>query len=141
MPKTKRDSLTPWHRTRVRERSRGQCEAIIDVERPMTLPDGREGFVVTTDLVPLRCTRRATEIHHALPRSRGGTILDKFRRGIEHLLHLCKTHHDLAHSGRATGTTLMIVGRVLTDPLTREPVYTGPDETLRALYPDPAEET
>lgn len=108
-----KNTLTPGLRARVRARSRGQCEAVLE---------GR------------RCTRQAEECHHALFRSRGGNILDRYGE-IRHLQDLCKRHHDFAHTGGANGTMLVIPGRVLTDKLTRKPVYTGTDVELSRLYP------
>jgi hypothetical protein len=74
----------------------------------------------------------ATEIHHLLPRSRGGKNLDAVEE-IYHLIHLCRQDHSLAHA-RIDAYDLMIEGSVTWDKLTNRPAYRGTDPYLRRRY-------
>lgn len=109
-------------RQAVYERSGGRCEAAVD-ERGH--PDHR-------------CLNKAEEIQHALPRSRGGYLLDAVPGEIYHLIHLCRPHHRWAERERAIAytTDLLIAGDVNWDKLTQRPVYRGPDPYLSKEYPD-----
>lgn len=102
-------------RKRVKARSRGRCEA----------------EVLVGD-VWMRCTAQATDIHHLLPRSRGGNILDEYGE-TTHLLHLCRQDHTEAHS-RKSAEGMMIDGSVVWNRDRTRPQYTGTDQTLRKLY-------
>jgi 5-methylcytosine-specific restriction endonuclease McrA len=71
-------------RAAVRARSGGRCEFRFwpgdDLDAPLA------GDV--------RCRRRATEMHHRLPRSRGGA------HTVENLVHLCSPCHDWIEQNR-----------------------------------------
>jgi len=56
---------------KVKERSEGRCELVDD-----------EG----------RCPNEGQEVHHILPRSKGGG------NGVKNLLHLCRFDHVRVHS-------------------------------------------
>lgn len=79
-----------------------------------------------------RCGKHPVEVHHRLPRSRGGLLLDAVGENY-HLLALCRDHHKHAHeSNDAFYTGMMLAGRVLTQD--DRPVYDGPDRFLRGRY-------
>ena len=78
----RRDNV--MRRALVLERSGGACEANVQVR-------------VGGGTIYTRCFKTATDVHHMLTRSRGGLILDEFGE-IEHLIHLCRQCHTLAHS-------------------------------------------
>ena len=95
-----------------------------------------------------RCRNRAEELHHVLPRSRGGGSLDFVAweslkagefdvvRHLSHLLALCSVcHHEVAHGQpeRAREARMTVPGFVVLD--LGVPVYTGPDGVLAALWP------
>jgi hypothetical protein len=82
-----------------------------------------------------RCTAAATDVHHMLPKSRGGRILDGIGETC-HLIHLCREHHAQAHS-RKDADGLMIDGSVTWDKLRNRPVYKGTDPELMRRYPTP----
>jgi hypothetical protein len=97
----------------VRQRSGGNCEAMIWVESAE---------------VWSRCGGRPVEVHHVLPRSRGGTILDAVGETY-HLIATCNRCHTEAHTGQ-----MMIDGYVTGK--TGRPVYHGTDEYLLTKYPE-----
>lgn len=80
----------------------------------------------------VRCGAWATEVHHLLPRSRGGKVLDEVGE-MCHLLHLCRTDHALAHA-RSDAEEMMIDGSVTWDNLRERPVYRGTDKELTRKY-------
>jgi len=102
----------------VRQRSDGHCEALVYVEA---------GGGVWT-----RCGQGPVEVHHALTRARGGTILDSIGE-THHLIALCRTCHTMADGGDA------YMGGVLMDGyVSREGdwiVYWGTDPYLTEKYP------
>lgn len=98
-------------------RARGRCE--VEVELPLI-----SGWS--------RCGDQGTEVHHLLPKSRGGRILDEVGETY-HLILLCKTDHLQAHS-RKDALGLMIDGSVVWDKLTNQPHYTGTDPYLMSKY-------
>lgn len=99
----------------VKARSRGRCEAEVEIR-------GRWS----------RCGHQATEIHHMLPRSRGGRHLDS-EGETYHLIHLCREMHAMAHA-REDADGLMIDGSVSWDKIKDRPVYQGTDPVLLAKY-------
>lgn len=80
-----------------------------------------------------RCWNPAEELHHMLPKSRGGRILDDYGE-IYHLIYLCKSDHIQAHS-RKDADGLMIDGSVVWDKMKNRPWYQGTDPHLTATYP------
>jgi 5-methylcytosine-specific restriction endonuclease McrA len=96
-------------------RSGGRCE--VEVEHAGTW---------------LRCGSPATDVHHLLPKSRGGRILDDVGETC-HLIHLCREHHAQAHS-RKEAHGMMIDGSVTWDKLRNRPVYQGTDPELTRRY-------
>lgn len=107
-----------------RERAADQCEAMV-----------RSGRIW------VRCIAPGTDVHHMLPRSRGGHILDRHGESY-HLVVLCRAHHRHAHEMRkdADAGGLMIDGQVSTG-LTGKPVYRGTDTYLLRKYGDVAQTT
>ena len=97
-------------------RSGGRCEA--------------EFAVMWSDW--MRCPAPATEVHHLLPKSRGGRILDDYGESC-HLIHLCKTDHIQAHS-RKDAEGMMIDGSVTWDKMEQRPIYQGTDPELKTKY-------
>jgi hypothetical protein len=97
---------------KVRKRSGGNCEAMITFNSAGPW---------------MRCWGGPVEVHHVLPRSRGGKILDEAGEDY-HLMAMCARCHHRAHEGE-----LMIEGYVITE--NGRPVYTGPDHYLSARYP------
>jgi hypothetical protein len=97
--------------------------------------DGRCEVMVSTGLIWDRCPHDATDVHHALPRSRGGLLLDLAKESY-HLICVCRGHHSLAHGNptKAIYSGLTIEGFVVTDKNTLRPVYTGPDHFLSQRY-------
>lgn len=89
---------------------------------------------------PVGCVAVATDLHHMLSRSRGGTLLDMVRETY-HLVALCHTCHMRVHQSgdparRASDHVMLTIdGSVLTDRMTGRPSYTGTDSTLRERYP------
>lgn len=81
----------------------------------------------------IRCGDPATEVHHLLPKSRGGRILDEAGE-TEHLIHLCKEDHMQAHA-RKDAEGMMIDGSVTWDKIQKQPRYQGTDPTLKRKYP------
>lgn len=79
-----------------------------------------------------RCHLPAEELHHMLPKSRGGRILDDFGETC-HLIYLCQSDHHQAHS-RKDALGLMIDGSITWDKLTNQPRYTGTDPELTRKY-------
>lgn len=114
--------LPPLLRAAVHDRSGGMCEA----------------YLMLGDTVHTRCWVSPTEVHHALPRSRGGRWLDKAGE-THHLVDLCHHHHREAEKERpdAYQKGLLISGYVTWDALLQRPVYTGPDTYLTKTYGDP----
>ena len=109
---------------RARRRAEGQCEVLIQF-----------GYQWN------RCPGFADDVHHMLPRSRGGLILDKAHEEY-HLVVLCRVHHQQIHENPhdAEVRSLTIEGRVMTDKLTGRPRYIGPDRYLSRKYGDEPEE-
>lgn len=68
------------------ERAGGQCEC------RSTKYVGTHPITGSAILSSIRCMKRAEEIHHVLPRSRGG------KHTLDNLLHLCREHHALCKS-------------------------------------------
>jgi len=101
-------------RTIVRKRSGGMCEAMILVNNVWT-----------------RCWDKPVEMHHLLPRSRGGRILDAVGEDY-HLIDVCPKHHRESDTGEGFVGGLMISGYVVLNG--DRPVYTGPDEFLKEKY-------
>lgn len=99
----------------VKERSQGRCEA----------------EVLVGD-VWMRCTAQATDIHHLLPRSRGGNVLDQYGETC-HLLHLCRRDHGVAHA-RQSADGMMIDGSVVWNRDRTKPLYRGTDPELTRKY-------
>lgn len=79
-----------------------------------------------------RCYHPAEELHHMLPKSRGGRILDDYGETC-HLIYLCKSDHMQAHS-RKDSLGLMIDGSVTWDKLNQRPIYQGRDPELTRKY-------
>lgn len=123
------DSLTDAQRRRVLERSRGLCEALVQIYGHRRGPKGPLDKPVWT-----RCFDRAGEIHHLLTRGRGGGALDQAGE-IYHLAHLCTSHHRMADGAAAYAGNLLIEGQAAWDALLGRPVYTGPDPYLAKTYP------
>ena len=103
---------------RVVDRSQGRCEAIYPG--------------------PYRCMNPADQIHHRLLRKHGARILEA-AGDITNLLHLCHPCHKSAHANpaRSYDNGLLVQGSVVT-ALDGSPVYVGPDDTYRALWPKEA---
>lgn len=100
-------------RAKVLERSGGFCEAMVALTRAWA-----------------RCGRSPVDDHHALPRSRGGSLLDEVGE-LYHHIALCRWHHSQVDEyGADSG--LLIQGSVYRDG-TRL-VYKGPDEYLSKRY-------
>lgn len=101
------------------EMSSGCCEAMIQ----------RKG-------VWFRCWKAPVEIHHRLPRGRGGSNLDLVGETI-HLIALCHAHHMLIEENRATGYSgdLLIDGYAEWDDHLERPVYRGTHPYLSTNYP------
>lgn len=80
-------------------RSGGQCEAMVAIKGVFT-----------------RCGKRPVDCHHRIRRSQGGGLLDQELES-EHLICLCRTHHEWAHRnvGLATEAGLFIEGQVIRD--------------------------
>jgi hypothetical protein len=104
---------------RVQARAEGRCEA-------MVLPQRHHHYI--------RCPSWGHDVHHMLPRSRGGVILDRYGE-IYHLVFLCRIHHEAAHGDRheANVGQLFIDGSVLTGP-DGKPHYVGTDAVLLERY-------
>jgi hypothetical protein len=111
-------------RVRVTNRAEGECEAMI------RLPNKNSLTVVRW----VRCRDHGVEVHHMLPRSRGGLLLDAVKEDY-HLIALCPVHHRIAHEwgDAAFDGALMILGYVVSGP-DGCPCYTGPDEYLSRKY-------
>lgn len=100
-------------RAKVLERSGGFCEAMVALPRSWA-----------------RCGRSPVDDHHALPRSRGGSLLDEVGEMYHHIA-LCRFHHSQVDEyGFDSG--LLIAGYAYRDG-TRI-VYQGPDEHLTRVY-------
>jgi hypothetical protein len=100
-------------REQVIERSGARCEAMVALPRTWA-----------------RCGKGPVEVHHALTRARGGTLLDSVGETY-HLIALCPPHHrEVDHHGHTSG--LMIQGSVYRDGL--HLIYEGPDAYLRTTY-------
>lgn len=97
-------------------RAYGRCEAMVRVRNVWT-----------------RCGRRATDVHHMLPRSRGGTLLDELDE-IYHLVVLDRRHHDLVHAHPADSYLggLTIDGQCLYRG--NQLIYLGTDSYLTEKY-------
>jgi hypothetical protein len=80
-----------------------------------------------------RCGRRATDVHHMLPRSRGGTALDEVGETY-HLVVLDRRHHDYVHGHPADSylSGLTIDGQAYLD--LGSVVYRGTDTYLTEKY-------
>lgn len=106
----------------IRWRSRGRCEAQWD---------------------GARCRDMGQHIHHRIPKSRGGRLLDD-NGDWAHLIWLCQTCHVAAHHYKEGGTAhyddgpLMIHGEIMTW-IDKRPYYQGPFEPFTVLYPKPKE--
>lgn len=98
-------------------RSGGRCEAEVFMSHPL-------GWI--------RCGEPATEVHHLLPKSRGGRILDEVGE-MTHLIHLCKTDHMQAHA-RKDAEGMMIDGSVTWNKISNRPEYRGTDPILTQRY-------
>ncbi len=97
--------------------SHGSCEAMIKLSVTPNTPTWT------------RCGLLPIEVHHRLPRSRGGVLLDDAQETY-HLMCLCRKHHKDAHERTDSFTTgLMIEGFVIND-VDGKPSYTGPDPYL-----------
>src|SRR5215831_364920 len=109
-----------YARRAAKERAQGQCEVMV---RTLTVGAWH------------RCPGWGDEVHHLLPRARGGVILDEAREDY-HLIVLCRDHHRQvhAHPERSYVAGLTIDGYVVTDKLTEHPVYTGTDPYLLEKY-------
>jgi hypothetical protein len=103
-----------------RERADGQCEVMV-----------RHGYLW------VRCPGFASDVHHMLPRARGGLLLDAHREAY-HLVVLCRPHHHLIHTNprAAEVAGLTIEGRVITNKSTGRLRYLGPDWYLSRKYGD-----
>lgn len=126
------DYPTDDQRRRVYERSHGRCEALVQVPgNPIEL-----GMVVQYQDVWTRCFDTGVEVHHALLRRRGGTLLDQWGE-IYHLIALCHRHHRNAHSSVANAVAggLIIPGEVVSSNQ-GYPVYHGVDPYLSLTYPE-----
>lgn len=128
------DYPTPDQRRRVYDRCHGRCEALVEIAAS---PVDHRGMVLQRPIWT-RCFDIGVEIHHALLRSRGGTILDQHGE-IYHLIALCHRHHHTAHMGvsDAVAGGLIIPGYVTTLD-SGWPAYLGTDEYLKAAYPHPS---
>lgn len=109
----------------VKQRSGDRCEAMI----MMALHDAKPGEII--HVVPTRCFRWGTEVHHMITRSRGGLILDDAGETM-HLLALCPAHHREAHAPGGYDKGLMIDGYIHTE--NGRVVYQGSHHRLRELY-------
>ncbi len=95
------------------QRSTRRCEAVVQLPHAWT-----------------RCGRHPVEVHHALPRGRGGNLLDSVGETY-HLIALCPMHHrEVDNYGSESG--LMISGYVRRDG--SKIIYEGPDDYLSATY-------
>lgn len=121
------------------ERSEGGCEA--------TFPSFSSEW-------RYRCRNAAEQIHHVVPRSRGGRILDQaaadavkagtldVERHLAHLVYLCAgCHHEVAHGQpeRAREARLSVSGGVVSG-LDGTPFYVGDDVLLSRLWTGFAED-
>lgn len=79
----------------------------------------------------VRCQRIATDNHHALRRSQGGTLLDEIGETY-HMLALCHECHMAAHAGHYP--YLFLDGSVQRDKVNDRLIYTGTDEYLKGKY-------
>lgn len=128
------DYPTDDQRKRVYDRSHGRCEALVQVPgNPIEM-----GMVVQYQDVWTRCYDTGVEVHHALLRRRGGSLLDSWGE-IYHLIALCHRHHRQAHSSVSASVAagLIIPGEVYTAP-SGYPVYRGTDPYLSHQYPEPS---
>lgn len=122
-------------RRAVWDRAQGRCEA--------TYPGGSGRY---------RCLNPADELHHAMPRGRGGRLLDRAAeravrdgsfdrdRHLAHLLALCFVcHHDVAHGQplRAREARLILPGHVISH-FDGAPLYVGADPVLSRLWREDA---
>lgn len=80
-----------------------------------------------------RCGVRSVDVHHRLPRRRGGSLLDR-ELEIYHLVCLCRPHHEWTHRrpNLATELGLFIEGEAVRNGTYI--IYTGPDEYLLNKY-------
>lgn len=101
---------------RVRERSEGKCEAMVQTKRGIWQ----------------RCWKSPVEVHHMITRARGGAILDAANETY-HLIALCPDCHRASDGEMAYAGELLIDGYVTTDNL-GNPVYNGSDEYLSKRY-------
>lgn len=99
----------------VRERSGGQCEAMVLVGSAYS-----------------RCWKSPVEVHHMLTRARGGAVLDQAGETY-HLIALCPSCHASADGGDAYGGGLLIDGYATSANGVVE--YVGTDEYLSRKYP------
>jgi hypothetical protein len=101
----------------VREQSHGMCEALLQVQPQIWA----------------RCGIQPVEVHHRLPRSHGGLLLDEIIETY-HLLALCRKHHEYAHKNpeQAYMVGLLLHGSVLTSH--GHLVYSGDDPFLMRKY-------
>jgi len=129
------DYPTDDQRRRVYQRCHGRCEALVQVMANRRDPSDGMALPIQHE-VWTRCFDIGVEIHHAMLRSRGGTILDQWGE-IYHLVALCHRHHHTAHSrvAESYASGLIIDGYVTTGP-SGFPVYTGVDEYLTLTYPE-----
>jgi hypothetical protein len=103
-------------REQVRARSQGRCESEVWISG-----------------VWLRCTERATEIHHLLTKGRGGRNLDEVGETY-HLIHLCRECHRASDGAPAYEGGMLIDGSVTWNKLTKRPEYRGTDPYLTRKY-------
>ena len=86
-----------------------------------------EAMVMTAFQRWTRCGKSPVEVHHALTRARGGTILDKAGESY-HLICLCKEHHRGADGEDAYEGELLIAGYMTTEK--GRPVYQARDPSV-----------
>lgn len=110
-------NLSAAQRRALKERSGGQCEALIAAGRTYA-----------------RCWKMPVEHHHRMTKARGGRLLDAVDE-IYHLIDLCHLHHTLADGDEAYEGNLLIPGYVGWDKIHDRPVYSGPDPYLSERYP------
>jgi len=101
----------------VRQRANGCCEAMVWVESADRWT---------------RCGLGPVEVHHALTKARGGTILDSVGE-THHLIALCHKCHAMADGGDAYMGGVLMDGYVITE--NDRLVYYGTDEYLTDKYP------
>lgn len=100
-------------------RADGQCEVFVQVSHLWT-----------------RCPGWGQEVHHTLPRSRGGLILDEYRESYA-LLVCCRKHHLWAHQHPADAYEVgLLIDGYVTTRIDGRPFYIGSDRYLSERYGD-----